>query len=212
MTAILRTAAVAAGLAGAGLIATSDAAPAEEYSSRFTSTATRSCKELGAGPRVGEGDWGVLSCPGLGGFVVRVAEDDLRMTVSVGLTIAAAGEEPAAQKSFGPFNLANERLEWRGVNGVDRPFAIIQRWLISDNEKLDKSARPISIPLLVVTRLAPGPVCHVAYVDARTNFDAIRLARQAADQHARSFNCANKPMVIGERGRAIELALPKDDD
>src|ERR1700759_3987834 len=107
MTAILRNAAVAGGLAAAGAIATTGAAAAQEYASRFTSTANKNCKKVASTRRSDEGDWGVLSCPGVGGFLVRVVEDDLRMTVSVGRTMDAASEEPAAQKSFGPFNLAN---------------------------------------------------------------------------------------------------------
>ena len=55
--------------------------------------------------------------------------------------------------------------------------------------------------VLVVTRLGPGGVCHVGYVDARQNADAIRLAREIADQHARTFRCGkDKPIVRGDRG------------
>jgi hypothetical protein len=92
--------------------------------------------------------------------------------------------------------------------GATQPFATILRWMIADNENLDKDSRPISVPLLVVTKLAPGPACHVAYVDVRANAEPNRLARQAADEKARAFDCADKPLVIGERGRAIELARP----
>jgi hypothetical protein len=42
-----------------------------------------------------------------------------------------------------------------------KPFAIIQRWLIADNNDLDKAGTPTSKPMLAVTRLPPGPVCHV---------------------------------------------------
>ena len=41
--------------------------------------------------------------------------------------------------------------------------------------------------VLVVTRLGPGGVCHVGYVDARANPDANELARKIADEHARSL-------------------------
>ena len=34
------------------------------------------------------------------------------------------------------------------------------------------------------------------------------LARQAADRHARTFDCNNHPLVIGTSGRAIELSRP----
>jgi hypothetical protein len=63
--------------------------------------------------------------------------------------------------------------------------------------------------MLVVTRLPPGPVCHVAYVDAQANPNANELARRAADRLARDFRCgADKVHVEGVKGRAVDLALP----
>jgi hypothetical protein len=62
----------------------------------------------------------------------------------------------------------------------------------------------------VVTRLPPGPVCHVGYVDVKANATSNELARQAADETARGFSCSkDKPKVIGATGRAIELAGPR---
>jgi hypothetical protein len=38
-------------------------------------------------------------------------------------------------------------------------------------------------------------------VDARQNANAIDLAREIADQHARTFRCgSDKPIVLGEKG------------
>jgi hypothetical protein len=202
-----RKAAVAAALAACALNA-AGVALAEEFSSQYTSTAQRNCKKVKASKAVGDGDWSVNSCPGVAGLVVLLNEDDLRTTVSVGRTIGAAEKEKAAEQGFRPFNFVGDTLEWRSVKGAPRPFAIIQRWMIADNENLDKNSRPISVPLLVVTRLAPGPMCHVAYIDGRANAEPNKLARQAADENARTFDCAGKPLVVGERGRAIELALP----
>ena len=87
-----------------------------------------------------------------------------------------------------------------------QPFATIQRWAISDSEHPDKSGRPAQAQLLIVTRL--DPACHAAYVDVRANPETNVLARQAADQHARAFDCKNPALVIGKRGRAVELATP----
>ena len=138
--------------------------------------------------------------------MVLIAEDDLRETVSVGRNRAAADEEPAAQARFGPFNSTTTTVEWRTANG--KPFAIIQRWHIADNSDEDKDGRPIANPMLVVTRLPPGPVCHVAYIDAQANPNPNELARKAADQFARNFDCGKDEVkVIGESGRAVELAL-----
>ena len=95
------------------------------------------------------------------------AEADLREIVSVGPTVEAARDEPAAKTWFGPFNLAGDAIEWRRVSGAKAPFAIIQRWTVSDSENPDTDGTPKPFELMIVTRLPPGPVCHVALVDAR---------------------------------------------
>jgi hypothetical protein len=60
--------------------------------------------------------------------------------------------------------------------------------------------------MLVVTRLPPGAVCHVAHVDAIANPHANELARKAADDLARGFMCGKDDVkIIGASGRAVEL-------
>jgi hypothetical protein len=62
--------------------------------------------------------------------------------------------------------------------------------------------------MLVVTRLPPGAVCHVAYIDVTANPEANELARKAADELARGFDCkTDKVSVIGIGGRATALAM-----
>ena len=135
--------------------------------------------------------------------MVLISEDDLRETVSVGRNRAAAAKEPAAETWFGPFNSTAHTVEWRAVDG--KPFAIIQRWLIADNNDPDKDGRPTAKPMLAVTRLPPGPVCHVAYIDGQANRNANELARQAADEFARDFKCGKDEVkVIGEKGAAVQ--------
>ena len=129
----------------------------------------------------------------------------MREAVSVGRSRAAADKEPAAQTWFGPFNSTTNTLEWRALDG--KPFAIIQRWHIADNSDEDKGGRPIAKPMLAVTRLPPGAVCHVAYIDVQANPDANALARKAADDFARGFDCGKDEVkVIGASGRAVVLA------
>ena len=144
-------------------------------------------------------------CPGKAGLSVLIAEDDLRETVSVGRSRIAAAKEPAAQVWFEPFNSSLPTVEWRMAAG--KPFAIIQRWLIADNADRDARDRPRDKAMLAVTRLPPGPVCHVAYVDVAANPNANELARKAADELARDFQCGKDEVkVIGANGRAVELA------
>jgi hypothetical protein len=188
---------------GAGFGAISTAA-AQTIGSSYTSTAPKDCRVSGAGNAVDDSTTRI--CPGKAGFVVLVSEDDLRETVSVGRNRAAAASEPAAQAWFGPFNSTTTTLEWRARNG--KPFAIIQRWHLDDIGDEDRNGRPTAKPMLAVTRLPPGPVCHVAYVDVQANPDANALARKAADEVARGFRCGKDEVkVIGESGRAVELAL-----
>jgi len=197
-------------LAGLAVAALAGAAPglippanAQTFSSSYTSTAPKDCRMIGK-PSDLDGST-TRVCPGKSGLVVLIDEDDLRETVSVGRNRAAAANEPAAGTSFGPFNSTAHTVEWRAVDG--KPFAIIQRWLIADNTDPDKTGRPTAKPMLAVTRLPPGPVCHVAYIDGQANRNANELARQAADELARDFKCGKDEVrVIGERGRAVEMA------
>jgi hypothetical protein len=176
-------------------------ASAQTFSSSYTSSAEKDCRTIGKPKDVSTKQ----VCPGKSGLVVLISEDDLRQTVSVGPNPAAAAKEPAAETGFAPFNSTGQTVEWRAVDG--KPFAIIQRWLIADNNDLDKAGSPTSKPVLAVTRLPPGPVCHVAYIDGQANRNPNELARQAADEFARDFKCGKDEVkVVGEKGAAVSLA------
>jgi hypothetical protein len=192
--------AMSAVIALTGLLDLLGRADAQSLSSLYTSTAEKDCRVKDAPP-----DGSISICPGKGGLIVVLTEADARQTVSVGRNPKAADNEPAANQSFRPFNSTTNTVEWRIANG--KPFAIIQRWHISDNEEQDKHGRPVGRNLLVVTRLPPGPVCHVAYIDARANPNPNELARKVADEAARDFQCGRDEVKIaGESGRATELA------
>jgi hypothetical protein len=178
--------------------------PVQTLGSSYTSTAPKQCRIVG--PRNGVDDSAARVCPGKTGWQVLIAADDLRETVSVGRNRIWAEKEPAGQTWFGPFNSAGNTVEWRMQNG--RPFAIIQRWQLNDNADPDKNGRPKPKTMLVVTRLPPGPVCHVAYVDVAANPDANDFARKGADEFAGDFRCGKDDVkVVGTSGRAVELAL-----
>ena len=178
-------------------------ADAQSVGSTYTSTAPKDCRQIGK-PSELDGSTTRL-CPGKNGFLVLIAEDDLREIVSVGRNRKQAAEEPAAKVWFAPFNSSETTIEWRAMGA--KPFAIIQRWHIADNTDPDKQGRPNTKAMLVVTRLPPGPVCHVANVDAIANPTANDLASKAADDFARSFICGKDEVkIIGTRGRAVELA------
>jgi hypothetical protein len=132
------------------------------------------------------------------GVPVWLAQGDERMFVSFG---RKAADEPAASETFPGFNdVTKGTIEWRlarSPNGTAQPFATILRWNVRLNPADD--AQPHS-PVLVVTRLGPGGVCRVGYVDARAIPDANALARKLADERARGFKCGvDKPEFVGNR-------------
>ena len=151
----------------------------------------------------GAEDYGSWRCPGHDGIEVWLSAGDQRMQVSFG---RAAGGEPAARQTFPAFNNIYEgTVEWRlqaRPNGRRHPFATILRW----NVKRENDERTSTGRVLVVTRLAPGGVCHVGYVDARANPDANKLAQQLADEHARAFQCGkDKPIVAGKTSQGLSM-------
>jgi len=147
-------------------------------------------------------DGGSWRCPGYGGIAVVMAEGDSRVYVSYG---PRASREPAASQTLGALNGEGTSIEWRIVRGRDgkrRPFATIMRWttaVVTDDPKVEDGT--FRGEVLVVTRLGPGGVCHVGYVDGRQNANADDLAREIADRHARGFRCGkDKPIVLGNKG------------
>src|SRR4051812_23419804 len=103
--------------ATAALILQSDA---QTIGSSYTSTAPRDCRVQSA--RNGVDDSTIRTCPGKGGLIVLISEDDRREPVSVGRNRHGASREPAAETWFGPFNSTTNTVEWRARNG--RPYAI----------------------------------------------------------------------------------------
>jgi hypothetical protein len=207
MTSTLRTSHLGPRLALASatlIVATfaSHAAPQPLAVSAYSSLAARNCWIDGPG-RVEDSPTRV--CRGKATLVVLVSKDDKRESISVGRNRDEAAKEPAAQSYFGPFNSALPSIEWR-IAG-NNPFAMIQRWQIADIVDQTNGGGSGIKPLLVVSRLPPGAVCPVAYVDAAANPNADELARQAADQIARDFKCgSDEAKVLGTPGRAAELA------
>ena len=144
-----------------------------------------------------EEDYGEWRCTGFGGIAVYVSAGDQRTYVSYGRN---AKSEPAAKQTLASFNGEGKKIEWRAERGNDgklKPFATIMRW----STTVSSGDGPVEGEVLVVTRLAPGGICHVGCVDAKANPDANALAQKLADEHARKFRCgADKPIVLGKKG------------
>jgi len=171
-------------------------AAGQSIDSAYTSYDTKTCPHRGGRDPEDYGEW---HCKGRG-MAVLVSAGDQRMTMSFG---PRAKDEPAAGQTLQGFNDAYKaRIEWRltrNARGRAQPFATIVRWntfLLGDTP--DKAVKG---QVLVVTRLGPGGVCHIGYVDALANANANALARTIADERARAFDCANeKPIIVGATG------------
>jgi hypothetical protein len=192
------SAAVIAGLVAVGLAA--GQAMGQSVTRVYTKFDSKQCKHTRGRDVEDYGSW---LCAGLDGIPVRLSAGDQRMTVSFG---SDAAREPAARETFPAFNNVYEgTVEWRlapGPDGKPRPFATILRW----NVRMENDERTSTGRVLVVTRLNPGAVCHVGYVDARANPDANELAAQLADEMARGFQCGkDKPVVRGKVSAGLHM-------
>jgi len=81
-------------------------ASAQESASVYTSLKAKQCSK----PKSQDVDSATWTCPGIAGLIVAISEDDVRQTVSIGRTAAAARKEPAASTQFGPPNVANDAI------------------------------------------------------------------------------------------------------
>lgn len=171
---------------------------AEDVSSAYTMIDVR--KDCRHKPGVDVEDYGDWRCRGFANVPIWIGAGDQRMYVSFG---RKATDEPAAEQTLGPFNDFYEgTVEWRRARA--KPFATIIRWNYKTDA--DRETTKASGRVLVVTRLPPGQVCHVGYVDARANPDANELARGIADQNARSFVCGrDKPVIHGRVGAGAQF-------
>jgi hypothetical protein len=146
-----------------------------------------------------EGEW---RCLGYAGIPILMTSGDIRVYISYGVK---AAREPAAAQTLAAPNGEGKSIEWRIVRDGSRkgrPFATIMAWSTAipvDDPKAENGTYRGEV--LVVTRLGPGGVCHVGYVDARQNAKAVELAREIADRHAPAFRCGmDKPIVLGDKG------------
>ena len=180
------------GLAAALVLATLGAAQAQFNQSAYTDLDLDLCTV------VQSDDFGsTWACNGHKGIPVMVAEGDLRMMVSFGLT---STEEKAASQTLPPFNHLGEKIEWRLSNatGGYKPIAAIIRYFTAAPEPQEGRKKGPGGQILVVTRIEPGATCQIAWIDAMANPDANELAQKAADEKAPDFDCQNEPEIIGK--------------
>jgi len=169
-------------------------AAANPVKSLYTTVELKSCQPI---KRYKDGD--AWRCQGLPGYPVYVAAGDLHQFVSAGKD---AEHRRAATQTLGPFNTIFEAgsrratIEWRFERrgGSHVPYATIVRYHTSQHG--------LRGDVLVISKVTPEETCHVAYIDALANADAIALARRVADATARSFDCRAEPQAMGETGKS----------
>jgi len=184
------------------LAATARAAPAGELSSAYREI--NLAKQCAYEPEGGGAEQGGWRCAGYRGVPMEIGAQD-------GRTHLSFGPKPWDEKAGGqtlsrPNKFAGGRIEWR-LDGEGKAFAAITLW--KAQRPSDKPFESYSGAILVVTRLGPGGVCHVGYVDARVNSGAEALAREIADGSARSFQCdKDRAVVAGKREPGFDFVAP----
>ena len=179
-------------LLAALLVLAAAKAGAQEIASAYTDLdAERDCSVFAAAGE-DDGDWANMICPGYRGYPVVIYYSDLRESIFYGFP--PDGDLAPAWESFGAFNAAGPRIEWRieKEGGRETPFATIHRWFVSKPEGEG------NIEVLVVEKV--GQIhgregCAVGYVVATGNPDANDRARRIADEQARGFTCGDAPVV-----------------
>ncbi len=183
----------------ASLLLTATALPATANDSTYTDLDTDHCKTIG--PEDEEGGGITLLCKGLKDYPVTFKEGDLRQSVFFGKLGKAYTE--GAFETFGPFNHAGRKIEWR-VDDKGVPVSAILRWFIENSDPdTGMPSEALRGQVLVVSKVAQadGIGCIAGYVDALSNPEPNVLARQVADEIAPGFKCAvDEALFHGKRG------------
>lgn len=186
-----------AGIALAALAACSTAhAATSRNRSMLTAVGRGDCVQLPA-----SAGQEVMRCPGIGGWRVVLEQSADRAFITLEPEHGRSGP-PSSRHTLAPTNhvVAPDRpratIEWR-VSRPERapvPYATIVRYITSRDGSRGE--------VLVVSKVGPGGACHVAYIDALANREAIVIAREIADRRARVHDCAKPPTVEGLSGRS----------
>jgi hypothetical protein len=184
-------------------VASASAQPVPAAGTRYTELVGGRCRFISEDKQTGED--AVKRCPGHD-LEVETFASHTRTTLSVRFSRTQRAEDVVKGWSLG------RTIEWRGPKGKKgfEPYAAVVRVLMKDPE--GASPRPDGDVLAVMrvdTREAQA--CVVAYVDARANPGANKLARDTADRLAPTHLCgSDKPVVAGIRTRwTDELTTPR---
>lgn len=182
-----------AGVLGCAL-APCDADAVRPSKSLYTALDKSHCEAVGTKP-----DGQHLLCQGLPGYPLYIVEDHDKSFVSVGVNgeaRRAARQTLEANNTLFKDKSARATVEWRFVIRDERPapYAMIVRYFTRKDKR--------SGQVLVVTRVTDSEACHVAYIDAVANPNAIMMARRIADERAKRFDCKVEPVRVGASGKS----------
>lgn len=140
-----------------------------------------------------------LRCRGLPGYPLYVVEGATKSFVSVGAdgeARRAARQTLEASNTLFKDKTARATVEWRFVIRDEKPapYAMIVRYFTHKEKH--------SGQVLVVTRVTESEACHIAYIDAIANPNAIMMARRIADERAKRFDCKGDPVRVGALGKS----------
>lgn len=185
---------------GSAFAQTPPAAP----ETRYTELVGGNCRFISEDRRTGED--ALKRCPGHGDLMVETFASHTRTSLSFRFSRKQRAADVVTGWSLGKI------VEWRGgtANKGFEPYAAIVRVLMKDPEVVTR--RPDG-EVLAVMRVDPreAEACVIAYVDARANKSANRLARDTADRLAPTFLCkSDKPEVAGARTRWTGALLKRE--
>jgi hypothetical protein len=185
------------------LAASTGAASAQAVTTVETELVKGRCKFIADDGEVGH--YALKRCPGLAGS---------RVYTTAGVNDVALsfkwGKKEAEVFSNGGLGL---KLEWRGVKGKQGfvPHAVIVQRTFKHyvDDKYEKEEKH---DVWAVIRMEKRNACLMAVIDAAANPDALKLARNIADDEAPNSVCAKlKPKIAGEKTRWTEEAIGTDE-
>ncbi len=164
------------------------AAGAAEISSVYTDLDVGKDCTIFSAAGEGDGDWANMVCNGYRGYPVVIYSADLRQSMFYGFP--PAGDLAPAWESFAAFNTTAAKIEWRleTQGGRAVPFAVIQRWFVSDPEDADKKTEVLVVAK--VGQIAERDGCVVGLVVATGNPKANETARKIPMSRFRPLSAA----------------------
>ncbi|MDQ2745861.1 MAG: hypothetical protein M3T96_01205 [Acidobacteriota bacterium] len=153
---------------------------AQKIQSQYTDLIGKKCKTLEENP----GMYILEQCPGIGGYKLKLADVDLRQSLTV---VAPAGKEYDLDFDTPNFSHVGNKAEWRvkKLNGKIVPVALIVRFYIQDNPDNYKD----ETAYLMVMKINADEVCPVDKI--KSSAQANKKARQSADDSS-GKNCLKK--------------------